>query len=128
MEFSKLCPNCFNENKTDTFCTQCGYKDGARAENELHLSPGTILRGQYMVGRVLGYGGFGVTYLAYDLSLQAVRAIKEYLPGELSSRGTDGITVHAYSGEAAENYRYGLEKFVEEGRVLAKFSEVDAIV
>lgn len=128
MDISKLCVNCFREKGSGAFCESCGYKAGSSAANELHLSPGTVLKGQYLVGRVLGYGGFGVTYLAYDLNLQQVRAIKEYLPGELSTRGTDGATVHSYSGEAAENYMYGLEKFIEEGRLLAKFEGIEAVV
>ena len=128
MDISRLCVNCFNDKGGGETCPYCGYKEGTPAENELHLSPGTVLKGQYLVGRVLGYGGFGVTYIAYDLNLQSVRAIKEYLPGELSSRSTDGATVYSYSGEAAENYAYGLEKFIEEGRLLAKFSSIEAIV
>jgi serine/threonine protein kinase len=55
-------------------------------------------------------------------------AIKEFLPRELAARSTDGRSISAYRGDLAEAFRYGLEKFLEEARVLARFAEHQGIV
>lgn len=128
MDVTKICLNCFNEKEGGVQCSYCNYNDGDNADNEMHLAPSTILKGQYIIGKVLGFGGFGVTYLAYDLNFQITRAIKEYLPGEISARNSNGLTIYSYSGEAAVDYEYGLEQFIEEGRKLAMFSHIESIV
>ena len=63
-------------------CPYCGYIVGTTAEEAIHMEPGTILHDRYIVGKVLGYGGFGVTYIGWDGRLEQKVAIKEYLPGE----------------------------------------------
>lgn len=83
------------------------------------LPTGYRLR-EYRVERVLGEGGFGITYLAEDTQLGALRAIKEYLPGDLAHRST-GMTVHARSGAAVEDFAWGLQRFLDEARTLACF-------
>ena len=82
------------------------------------LAPGTRLDG-LEIERVLGAGGFGVTYLARDLGLDTWRAVKEYLPS-WGARRPDG-TVGPRTGSDEENYRWGLERFLEEARKLARF-------
>ena len=83
------------------------------------LAPGTRLH-ELEIERVLGSGGFGITYLARDLSLETWRAVKEYLPREWGARRQDG-TVGPWTGGNTEDYQWGLEKFLEEARVLARF-------
>ena len=83
------------------------------------LAPGTKLE-DFKIERVLGSGGFGVTYLVRDESLRARRALKEYLPREWGARGADG-GVGPRTEADAESYRWGLEKFLSEARMLAKF-------
>ena len=83
------------------------------------LAPGTRLDG-LDIERVLGAGGFGVTYLARDLGLDAWRAVKEYLPLNWGERRQDG-TVGPRTGSDAEDYRWGLERFLDEARMLARF-------
>ena len=83
------------------------------------LAPGTRL-GELEIERVLGAGGFGVTYLARDLGLDAWRAVKEYLPLDWGGRGPDG-TVGPRTERNAKDYRWGLEKFLEEARTLERF-------
>lgn len=77
----------------------------------------------YEVGRVLGVGGFGVTYQGYDHTLSCDVAIKEYLPSGVALRTGDGITVVPKSDQDQEFYSYGLDRFLEEARILAKFRE-----
>src|SRR5882672_5320251 len=89
------------------------------------LPPGFLLH-EYQIERVLGHGGFGVTYLARDTMLQKAVAIKEYLPTELAVRGT-GNTVSVRSSTEREAYEQGLSSFLNEARVLARFSHPNLI-
>ncbi|MBI2383949.1 MAG: serine/threonine protein kinase, partial [Gammaproteobacteria bacterium] len=84
------------------------------------LSPGTRLH-EYAVERVLGHGGFGITYLATDTNLQKRVAIKEYLPTDLAFRAQD-TTVRMRSDAEREAFQWGLEQFVKEARTLARFA------
>ena len=83
------------------------------------LAPGTRL-GEFEIEKVLGAGGFGVTYLARDLSLATRRAVKEYLPRDWGVRRGDGM-IGPRTGAVVEDYRWGLERFLEEARTLARF-------
>ena len=82
------------------------------------LAPGTRLE-EFEIERKLGAGGFGVTYLAYDCSLKRRVAIKEYLPDEWATRRPDGA-VGPWSATHAEDYRWGLDRFLKEAQVLAR--------
>ena len=77
------------------------------------LSPGTVIE-SYEVSRVLGVGGFGVTYQAFDRTLQRDVAMKEYLPTGLAIRTPDGTTVSPKSDNDLESYEYGLKRFLDE--------------
>ncbi len=80
-----------------------------------------MLNSRYIVGRVLGQGGFGITYVAYDQNLGSRVAVKEYMPGEMAAR-PDGKTVSPMAGNREEAFLYGRERFREEARTLAKFT------
>src|SRR5712692_4493929 len=77
----------------------------------------------YEIAGVLGIGGFGITYKGYDHSLHCDVAIKEYLPHGLAFRTGDGTTVIPKSDNDKKSYDYGLKRFLEEARILAKFKE-----
>ncbi|MEW6690205.1 MAG: serine/threonine-protein kinase, partial [Pseudomonadota bacterium] len=76
---------------------------------------------EYRVEQVLGAGGFGITYRARDTHLDKDVAIKEYLPGELAMRAPDGRIV-PQATQHEEGYKWGLDRFLQEARTLAKFS------
>ncbi len=79
--------------------------------------------GEYVIKRVLGHGGFGITYLARDSRLDTQVAIKEYFPDAFAIRDKR-TTIRPRTGSStadAENYRWGLKEFLKEARVLAKF-------
>ena len=63
-------------------CPKCGFVNEEKAEEAIHMNPGTLLNDRYVIGKVIGYGGFGVTYIAWDGKLEQKVAIKEYLPSE----------------------------------------------
>ena len=72
------------------------------------------------MGRVLGQGGFGITYLAFDTQLQTKVAVKEYMPNDIATR-VEGTTVSVAMETRADDFTYGAERFQEEARTLAKF-------
>ena len=84
------------------------------------LKMGTMLL-EYRLESVLGVGGFGMTYLATDTNLDKRVAIKEYFPSDLAVREADG-GVAAQNTTADDGYKWGLDRFIQEARVLAKFS------
>ena len=120
-EWKNLCYNCFQERETQEGpCPYCGFD---LAENEkkfpVALRAGTVLNGRYIIGRVLGQGGFGITYLALDTQLNAKVAIKEFMPNDIATR--IGTTVSVAMDSKSEEFAYGAERFQEEARTLAKF-------
>ena len=126
---SKRCLGCL-ELYGDAFsvCPNCGYIDGTPPEEAIHMEPGTILYDRYIIGRVLGYGGFGVTYIGWDGRLEQKVAIKEYLPGEFSTRMPGRSQITVFNGDKSEQFHDGLRKFVEEAKRLAKFQNEPGIV
>jgi serine/threonine protein kinase len=92
------------------------------SSEELALPSGSLID-CFEIRSVLGTGGFGITYGAYDQRLERRVAIKEYFPSGLAFRGNDGTTLHLRSQEVGNAYEYGLKRFLDEGRTLAKFRE-----
>lgn len=76
--------------------------------------------GKFRIESVLGEGGFGITYKAWDTVLRQTRAIKEYLPGEFAVRA-EGSIVRAKSADHEENFAWGIKKFLNEAQTLARF-------
>lgn len=109
-------------------CPNCGYEPGTPAESALHMQPGSILLNRYLIGRVIGYGGFGVTYIAWDNTLQQRVAIKEYLPSEFATRAVGQTQVTVFSGNKAEQFSHGMAKFIDEAKRLAQFQSEPGIV
>lgn len=130
---NKVCLGCMRETAGEEICPYCGFSlKNYEAERNIRILPAaTILNGKYLVGKVIGDGGFGITYLALDLNLQVPVAIKEYFPVGLASRDTaDGKneTLSLLSGDKERFYKMGLHSFSEEAQSLAKFREVSGVV
>lgn len=115
----QFCENCFEEISTPV-CTRCGYRAGM--SDPTMLTPGSVLLGKYIVGRVMGKGGFGVTYLAYDVSAGRKVAIKEFFPYGIALRAAGTATVSVASMDNAEAFKLGAEKFYNEAKLVAKFN------
>lgn len=125
----KLCMGCM-ETYSDQYdiCPYCGYVDGTAPKEAYHLIPGTVIEGRYIVGKVIGNGGFGITYIGYDAVLNQKIAIKEYLPGEFSTRTMGTLDVTVFSGKKEEQFANGIVKFIDEAKKLAKFKHTQGIV
>jgi ribose transport system substrate-binding protein len=122
-----LCKNCFHDKGSALICPECGF-DGKVDSEKLVLAPGSILNGKYIVGKVLGQGGFGITYLVYDINLGIKVAIKEYLPTSVVTRSKNGRDVIAHFNNKEASFKSGLAKFLEEAKVVAVFSQNRNIV
>ncbi len=129
MDFSTLCMGCMNVKGTSATCPNCGWSETNDALSPQHLKPGTILQGKYLIGRALGQGGFGITYLGFDINLNLKLAIKEYMPQDLASRSAGATQVSVYTSAGYdEQFEYGLNKFLQEARTLAQFEGHPSIV
>ena len=119
----KRCNYCFDVYVDGfTTCPHCGYVEGDIAKELYHLYPGTILNNRYVVGQVLGFGGFGITYLAWDNTLNTMLAVKEYYPSGLVNRVPGTKKVSVFTGNRLKEYNHGLMRFLDEARSMAKFS------
>lgn len=123
----KLCGNCFSRLKGKK-CHECGYtEDDSRTMYDI-LPVGTVLNDRYVVGKLLGKGGFGITYLAYDQKENRAVAVKEYYPDKTAIRSNDNITVEPMTSFQTEDFSEGLERFFNEAEIIMKFRESSDIL
>ncbi|MBP0956319.1 MAG: protein kinase [Oscillospiraceae bacterium] len=116
-----LCGNCFSPMKGNT-CKKCGYTETRSFSERDALPVGTKLNGRYIMGKILGKGGFGITYLAYDEVESRAVAVKEYYP-EAAVRAEDDISVEPMTTYQSEEFSEGLERFFKEADIIRSFRE-----
>ena len=128
---TKYCPFCMNEMPdSEQKCSACG-KDISEYRQLPHtLKLGSMLNSRYLVGGVIGEGGFGITYIGLDTLLQFRVAIKEFFPnGMVNRNNTVSDEVMSISTETAkELFSKSRENFLREARTLAKFTNESGIV
>lgn len=125
---NQICFRCFKIKGEYEVCPHCGYIENTRPKQVYQLKPGTVLRDRYIIGTSIGFGGFGITYKAFDTSLEVVVAIKEFYPAGLVNRGEGEVRVGIFSGDKEKTFKRQLERFLEEARNMAIFSKEKDII
>jgi len=127
MVFQKHCPGCFHDKSGIAVCPVCGY-DESLPRPPLFLPHGIVIGGQYRVGRVLGQpGGFGITYLGWDVHLQQRVAIKEFLPRDIVTRHPGQLDIATHTEESRGTFEFGKEQFLREARIVAKLDHPNVV-
>lgn len=109
-------------------CPVCGFIERDFVPEKHHLPPRTILKGQYLVGCALGEGGFGITYIGWDLFLHMPVAIKEYFPSGVVIRDQGQCTVSVFAGKDEQSFLKGRESFFREAQKVARFDNNPGVV
>lgn len=125
---SELCMNCFSVKGQYEVCPFCGYVEGTPPSQPHYLTPGTILRNRFIVGTVIGAGGFGITYKCFDTTLGVTVAAKEFYPAGLVNRAPGECRVGLLSGDKEEQYKERRKRFLLEAQSVAQFGRAKDIV
>lgn len=135
LDLDNICLYCLHNTNGRVPCPIChcpnpsSYNNSER-EKAVALKPRTFLNKEsspILIGRCLGTGGFGITYLGLEVLLRKIVVIKEFMPRETAGRANDLLKIIAYKNQD-EIYQYGRQKFIEEARMLARFPEHPNIV
>lgn len=122
----RLCFNCMKLSESSHTCPYCNNSDNS-ARAPYHITPGSKINRRYIVGRSLGEGGFGITYIGFDERLNRRVAIKEYYPSGTANRRSGDNTIIVTHGKS-ELFDRGKYNFIQEARAVAKFTNVEGIV
>ena len=131
IDINKLCPKCMREwdQSEGAFCPHCGKQRGVDPPITHQLKPFTILQGKYIVGEVIGEGGFGITYIGYDLNLGMRLAIKEFFPNGHAMRESQTTTeLTIYEGSSKEAVSRWRDSFIKEAQSLARCANLPGVV
>lgn len=124
----EYCYMCMSRRTDGETCPNCGNMGKYEAPVH-HLRPGAVLRDRYLIGKALGEGGFGITYVGMDLTLRMKIAVKEYYPHGLSNRNNDSSNqVTMSKGNHGNEYENEMRRFLSEARVLACFADDPGVV
>lgn len=125
-----ICLYCFGNLDSNRVCMTCHRKADDTPSPPHHLPQRTVLgtQNRYLIGKALGEGGFGITYLAWDLQQGIKVAVKEYFPSGYVTRVSSSnlVIINSKQNQAASNR--GLKRFVEEARALAKIKNLAGVV
>lgn len=122
----QICGTAFDE--TFGVCPHCAFILGTKPKEAYHLYPGTVLRERYVIESTVGFGGFGITYRAWDRKLDKMVAIKEFYPNGIVNRIPGQKEVIIYSGNRTNEFKNGKTRFLAEARNMAQFSNHPNIV
>ena len=111
-------------------CPVCGFDPAQAAAPNYVLPYGAILNGRYIVGKMLGQGGFGITYIGFDLLLEQKVAIKEYYPMSTGMVSREGRSTVVWSDAVMQKsgVEKGFDSFLKEARKMAKLRSIPSVV
>ena len=126
----QFCYSCMHplQHVDSSTCPFCGELLQLTCDTTRYLRPGSVLQQKFIVGKSLGAGGFGNTYIGWSQFLRRRVAIKEYFPKQLSSRAEGNGTVSVSDTISQQKFRAGLHQFLEEARSLASLQEVKGVI
>lgn len=122
-----ICYKCMRE-YTGSVCNHCGFNPSLYENIPTALLPMTVLHNQYILGIVLGKGGFGITYTGYDNINMRKVAIKEFFPSSVAYRDSKITTAVSVQPEIGQIYENGVNKFYIEALTLSRLQDIPAIV
>lgn len=126
------CVGCMKPLTAEGRCAYCGLQQDKYRPIPRCLRPGMCLRDRYVLGRVLGEGSFGISYIAWDCLLDTVVAIKEFFPASLVSRHIseedEDTNVYIYEKRESQKYQESLKKYLGEAKSLSAYYDLDGIV
>jgi serine/threonine protein kinase len=110
-------------------CPYCGFSEEKEPQDIQKLDYWTVLKGKYLVGKCLGQGGFGITYVGFDMDLELKVAVKEYFPSDYAFRNhRESSHVYIHADGMEEIFEEEKKRFIEEARILAQLDELPGIV
>lgn len=118
------CEYCFELYKDEIahgVCPHCGYHEGFKPKDPRYLPVGTLVNGRYVVGGVIGDGGFGITYRVWDQKLQVCMALKEYYQRGVVNRIPGTTEVFVAAPDRAQEFYYGKDRLLREAQIVSKF-------
>ena len=125
------CIRCMHLLDEEGHCAKCEFDASSYKQPNMALPLGTCLNERYFLGKVLGEGGFGITYVAWDIVLMVPVAVKEYFPSGIATREKEGPqtgTLQIYEGKSELEFEKGKEDFLKEARSLSRFMKLPSIV
>ncbi len=127
----RRCMKCMEELlEGDRFCPVCGYDQDSGSQPSNALKQNTVLHSRYLIGNVIGRGGFGITYVGWDMTLEMKVAVKEYFPTGTAARSNSysNEIQWDFTDEGKIGWSDGIQRFLKEARKMAKLDSVSSIV
>ena len=122
----KICVRCSSPVKGGR-CPVCGF-DCSDWLEAVNLTAGTVLDDRYVIGRAIGSGGWGITYLAYDTEQEKSVAIKEYYPMNIAVRAADNVTLEPLTSVQKPEFLRGAENFEKEAEILSQLKDETDVI
>lgn len=123
-----ICPNCFNTLKWSGFCPYCNTHQSQIKNPANALGVKTVVNNRYLIGRVLGAGGFGITYMGWDLVKLRKVTVKEFYPRGYTKRLMLPANHVSPKSGFEPNFRHWLSAFIKEAQLLARIKNLHGVI